>query len=90
MLCWLPVAGALTASGQNGGNFEDNYQALSQAGKKFFLAQPPHVDVNLTQIEQGTFLKDERNDTKYYMATYQGEMVIIPDFKVNNFLAYRK
>lgn len=32
---------------ENGGNFETSYQKLSKAGKKFFLAQPPHVDINL-------------------------------------------
>ena len=35
---------------QDGGNFRKSYQELSHAGKKFFLAQPPHVDVNLPDL----------------------------------------
>ena len=43
----------------NGGNFETYYQELRQAGKNFFLAQPPHVDVNLDAGQgDGSFLKE--------------------------------
>ena len=43
----------------NGGNFETHYQELREAGKKFFLAQPPHVDVNLDAGQgDGSFLKE--------------------------------
>lgn len=39
---------------ENGGNFETSYRKLNQAGKKFLLAQPPHVDVNLPTVGDGS------------------------------------
>ena len=43
---------------QKGGNFELYYQELRRAGKNFFLAQPPHVDVNLRDHQDGSFLRE--------------------------------
>lgn len=51
---------------ENGGNFETSYHKLSQAGKKFFLAQPPHVGINLpaaTPQAGAFFLTDDHNAT---------------------------
>ena len=66
-----------TEEDENGGNFEANYQNLSRAGKKFFWAQPPHVDVNLASSPSSddgdsTFLKVGQGEDANYIAQFKG------------------
>ena len=53
---------AFGTSGKLLANFQADYQKLSSGGKKFMLAQPPHVDVNLSAA-LGFFLRDQYNDS---------------------------
>ncbi len=70
---------------ETGGNFEMSYELLKQSGKKFFLAQPPHVDINLPNLGQGSFIKDHQDnsttqDPVNYQAKFNGVPVYLPDF----------
>ena len=48
--------------------FPTDLKKLSDAGKKFLLAQPPHVD---SQLMSEFFLKNEINDNIDYQANFQ-------------------
>ena len=49
-------------------NFPTDWKKLSDAGKKFLLAQPPHVD---SQLTGEFFLKNEMNSSIDYQANFQ-------------------
>ena len=68
--------------------FPTDLKKLSDAGKKFLLAQPPHVD---SQLMSEFFLKNEINASIDYQANFQVCIIIDVDYQhLKQFYNYRR